>query len=49
MRTKTILKNLLLIVLTFIIFYGCNKSSDINNSDTIYGSGKIVSQNQGSR
>ncbi len=44
MRTKTILQNLSLIVLTFIIFYGCNKSSDINNNDTIYGSGKIVSQ-----
>ena len=44
LRTKTILQNLSLIVLTFIIFYGCNKSSDINNNDTIYGSGKIVSQ-----
>ena len=44
MRTKTILKDLLLIVLTFVIFYGCDKSSDINNSDTIHGSGKIVSQ-----
>ena len=26
------------------MFYGCDKKSTINNSDTIHGSGKIVSQ-----
>ena len=44
MQLKTVLKNLSLLVLAFVIFYGCDKSSDINNNDTIYGSGKIVSQ-----
>lgn len=39
-----IIKNVTFFVLSLIIFYGCYNSPDINNSDTIYGSGKIISQ-----
>jgi hypothetical protein len=42
---KTILiKNINLFVLSLVIFYGCDNSPNINDSDTIHGSGKIVSQ-----
>jgi hypothetical protein len=42
---KTILiKDITLFVLSLVIFHGCDNSPDINDSDTIHGSGKIVSQ-----
>jgi len=44
MQIKIILKNLSLLFLTLVIFYGCDKSPNVNNDDTIHGSGKIVSQ-----
>ena len=39
-----LIKKIMLIILSLVIFYGCDKESDINNDDTIHGSGKIVSQ-----
>jgi len=38
-----IIKKAMLFILSFIILYGCDKSN-INDDDTIHGSGKIVSQ-----
>jgi hypothetical protein len=39
-----IIKNLSLFVLAIVILWACNESSTIIDDDTIYGSGKIVSQ-----
>ena len=38
-----IIKKATLFILSFIILYGCDKSN-INDDDTIHGSGKIVTQ-----
>lgn len=45
MKSKLI-KQVMLFVLSIIIFYGCNNTVNINddNGETIHGSGKIVSQ-----
>ena len=45
MKNKLI-KQVMLFVLSIIIFYGCNNTVNINddNGETIHGSGKIVSQ-----
>jgi hypothetical protein len=39
-----IIKKITLIILSLIVFYGCDKSPDINDGNAIHGSGKIVSQ-----
>ncbi len=43
MKSKIITKAIFLFFL-LITFYGCKDSSTITNNDTIYGSGKIVSE-----
>ena len=43
MKTK-IFSSTVFLILMFAIFFGCKKSSNINDDDTIHGSGKIVSQ-----
>ncbi len=44
MKNKISFLQTVLFILPFILFFGCNKSTSINNDNTIYGSGKIVSQ-----
>lgn len=39
-----IIKSFVVFFLSLVVFYGCDESSNSYDSDTIYGSGKIVTQ-----